>query len=295
MKAWLSNWMRRWRQIDRIDQLCADVELLKKESKLAVPVSSDVILTHFEGFILSLPATDHGMVASYVFNDNIEQGVRLVFRALVRENMTVIDVGAHIGIYTLLASSLVGPSGKVISFEPNPTVFRLLRDNVERTAFRSCVTLHACAVSDQQCERTPFAVFPDSGRDSSLYPDDDGTNRKMIDVPTVMLDEQIPEGQRVDVVKIDAEGAEPAALRGMRRLLDQNPDILIFMEFAPVHLQRAGTSPESLLQEIQSKGFHIYAIHDFECTLHEIAAAELLQRHSANLLLSRKQQGDRFA
>ncbi len=286
MNEIVSSLIKIWRRINPIAQLRADVEVLKKECKLAVPVSPDVILTRFGEFILSLPAKDHGMVASYVFGDNIELGFRLLFQKMVGEGMAVIDVGAHIGIYTLLASSRVGPNGHVFSFEPTPTTFDLLRENVGRTAFRPWVNLHQNAVSDKT-GRLSFAISKDSSRNNSLFFDAQAERQEIVEVETVVLDQTIPEGQRVDLVKIDAEGAEPAVIRGMVRILERNPDILLFMEYAPEHIQRAGESAEALLRQLAGMGFRFYVIRDFEGAFDEIGMDDLLRKPSANLLVSR--------
>ncbi len=287
MNAIVPSLVKIWRWINPLAQLRADVEALKRECKLAVPVSPDVILTRFEEFILSLPAKDHGMVASYVFGDNIELGFRRLFQKMVGEGMAVIDVGAHIGIYTLLASSRVGPNGRVFSFEPTPSTFELLRENVGRTAYRPWVTLHQNAVSDK-AGRLSFAISKDSSRNNSLFFDAGAERQEIVEVETVVLDQVIPEGQRIDVVKIDAEGAEPAVVRGMVRILERNPDIQLFMEYAPEHIRRAGESAEALLRQLAGMGFRFHVIRDFEGACDAIGMDELLRKESANLLVSRR-------
>lgn len=288
MKNILSNLIRKWCHLDCLEQLCAEVEALKKECKLAVPVHPDVILTRFEEFVVSLPARDHGMVASYTFYNNIEQGFRRVFRQMVQEGMTVVDVGAHIGIYSLLASSRVGPSGHVFSFEPTPAIYELLRENIGRTAYRGHVSLYPNAVTERHGERVAFAVSADSTRDSSLFFDAKADRQTIIEVETVALDRVIPKDLRVDVVKIDAEGAEGAVIRGMQRILEDNSDILVFMEFAPEHIQRAGELPADLIHQLSGFGFRFYAIRDFEAAFDALQPAEVLGMSSANLLMSRR-------
>jgi len=286
MKSIVPCLARIWRRINPLAQLRAEMEALRRECKLAVPVSPDVILTRFGEFVLSLPAADHGMVASYVFGDNIELGFRLLFGKWVGEGMTVIDAGAHIGIYTLLASSRVGPNGRVFSFEPTPSTFALLQENVARTAYRDRVVLYQKAVSDK-AGRLPFAVSKGVSRNNSLFFDTRAAGPEIIEVETVTLDQAIPTGQRIHVVKIDVEGAEPSVIRGMSRILESNPDILLFMEYAPEHIRRAGESPEAFLRLLAGLGFRFHVIRDFEGACDEIGLEDLLGRPSANLLLRR--------
>jgi FkbM family methyltransferase len=288
MKNIFANLIKKWRQLDRLEQLCTEVEALKKECKLAIPVYPDVVLTRVEEFIVSLPARDHGMVASYTFCDNIEQGFRRLFRQMVQEGMTVVDVGAHIGIYSLLASSRVGPNGHVFSFEPTPAIYELLRANIGRTTYRRLVSLYPNAVTERHGERVAFAVSADSTRDSSLFFDAKADRQTIIEVETVALDRVIPKDRRVDVVKIDAEGAEPAVIRGMQRILEDNPDVLIFMEFAPEHIRRSGESAEALIYQLSGLGFRFYSIRDFEAAFDALQPDEMLGKDSANLLISRR-------
>jgi FkbM family methyltransferase len=200
----------------------------------------------------------------------------------------VVDVGAHVGTYTLLASRGVGDRGRVFSFEPNPRIFSFLRDNVARTAYRQRVTLCNQAVSDRHGEHLSFAVPEESSRNSSLHFQPGSPGQKVIEVETVSLDQAVGPGGRVDVVKIDAEGAEASVLRGMKRLTLDNPDLLIFMEYAPEHLARAGESIQTMLEWIADHQFRIYRIADFTPACEEISIQELALVTSANLLLSRR-------
>jgi len=103
----------------------------------------------------------------------------------------------------------------------------------------------------------------------------------------VTLDQALRSQKRVDVVKIDAEGAEPRILRGMRRMIERNPEIVIFIEFAPVHLRRAGVEPTAFLDELASMRFSIRQVHDVTGELLPINRDQIASCFSANLSLSR--------
>ena len=88
-------------------------------------------------------------LAPWLMLDGVwEEAITAVFRSLVAPGMTVVEVGANVGYFTLLAAELVGPRGRVHAFEPDPELFELLRDNVEVNAFDHRVTLHRRAVAD---------------------------------------------------------------------------------------------------------------------------------------------------
>jgi FkbM family methyltransferase len=280
----LRDW---WRLADNVAALRREVEALRRECRLVVPVGGDTVLVRFEDFILGLPVRDGNLVASYTFQDNIELGFRGLFRQHLRAGMTVVDIGAHVGIYTLLAARAVGENGRVLSFEPSPDTFPFLRANVERTAWAGRVTLHPAAVSDQHGGSASFRLASESGRNSSLFFDPATPAPERVEVPLVSLDGLLAPGTRVDLVKIDAEGAELAALRGMTRVLDDNPGLVLFLEYAPEHLRRAGDAPEALLDFLEARGFRLHRIEDFQPAAPAISRADLLRLPAANLLLRR--------
>lgn len=177
--------------------------------------------------------------------------VRL-FASLLRPGMTVLDVGAHIGYFTLLAARAVGANGRVVAFEPLPSNAQLLRRNVEANGFDERVTVVERAVADHAGEMS----LHDSGRDAgtaTLY----AAGGQVINVGTTSLDGWAAEQQwpSIDVIKMDIEGAEVAALAGMRELKKRNPHLELVCEFNPTTLGYAGLEPDSLLTALQACGF----------------------------------------
>jgi len=144
-----------------------------------------------------------------------ERGTTEVFKRVVKRGMTVFDIGANIGYYTLLARSLVGSEGRVFAFEPHPEAYEKLKENIKLNGYTNVIPLNK-AVSNKS-GRTKFYLHSDSGRSSLLHPEDEN---KWIEVETIVLDEFIErEGVTPDIIKMDIEGAEPLALEGMRKLL----------------------------------------------------------------------------
>ena len=93
------------------------------------------------------------------------------------------------------------------------------------------------------------------------------------------------DSNRLDVVKIDAEGAEPLILRGMRALVQNNPGLKLFMEFSNQHLQRAGVNVKAWLREIRSDGWIIRQVCEPDGDTIPISDKELLRTPSLNLSL----------
>ena len=90
----------------------------------------------------------------------------------------------------------------------------------------------------------------------------------------------------MDVVKIDAEGAEPLILRGMRGVIARSPGIRIILEFAPVHLKRAGVEPGSFADEITDMGLTYALIDSVSGETKPLSKNELQSLTGANILLS---------
>jgi len=125
----------------------------------------------------------------------------------VKNGHIVYDIGAHMGYYTLIASRLVGPLGKVFAFEPHPYNLRILRRHLELNGLTNCVIIPA-AVSDQ----TGKARFSFGTGTGTGHLADSGE----IEVETVRIDDLMARGELLppNVIKIDVEGAEIKVLNG---------------------------------------------------------------------------------
>ncbi len=254
-----------------------------------IRAGENVLVTELDGFILGVPGKEWRLVAHFAFRGVPDPGLLRLFRSLIKPGMVVVDVGAHIGIFTLEAARLLGGRGKVYSFEPTPETFAVLRDNVQVNGFleSGVVVLHQAAVLDRDGLAT-LGMYPDNSGHNTLFPESDCPTR--VEVTTVSLDQALAGETHVDVVKIDAEGAEPLILRGMERILKGNPGVRILMEFAPVHLRRAGFEPGAWVEEIQSMGLMIARVDDTTGEQLSISKEELLQAYSLNLLVVQGEQ-----
>lgn len=181
-----------------------------------------------------------------------------LFKKATNKGATVIDIGAHIGYYTVLASDLVDRTGKVFAFEPDPKNYEVLVRNININELNN-VTAYQMAVSDRTGILKLFIPPHDSGS-SSLWTPDNG--REQVEVNVVKLDDFLGNIDcPIGVVKIDVEGSETAVLRGMHNILASN-DLTIFIEFWPIGLRGAGSSPEELLSLLRGTGFNLYEIDE---------------------------------
>ncbi len=215
----------------------------------------------------------------------LEPGTRRVLTALIQPGMGVADVGANVGLLTLSCAVATGPSGKVFAFEPEAGPRAQLEKTLKLNGLRWVEVFDQAAGALTE-ERT-FHISPVIGH-SSLYalPQEDGAGRD-VTVQVSRLDDIIGPDQRLDVVKIDVEGAELDVLAGMDRLLRENPDLAIVAEYGPSHLARIGLTPKSWFDAFKKAGFQAYAIEEPTGVCRRVSPADLVDVVSINLAFVR--------
>jgi FkbM family methyltransferase len=154
----------------------------------------------------------------------------------VHEGFVAIDVGAHLGYYALILSRLVGSSGQVIAFEPIPSNFQILSENIELNDCKNIrIFNNAIANQSGRCEGAPPAEN-NSGSFSLLKND----GAKTIAVDAISLDDFLKDCDcPIDFIEIDVEGAEGMVLEGARKTIESYHPILL------VEIHHFGTSVES--------------------------------------------------
>jgi FkbM family methyltransferase len=188
----------------------------------------------------------------------LEPGTGDVLRRLIQPGMVVADVGANIGLLTLVMAWATGPGGRVIAFEPEAVP----RSNLEKMKHLnglSWVEVRDQAVGER-AGRLTFHVSDIIGH-SSLYALPDAEEARTVEVEVVRLDDVAP-AKRLDVVKIDVEGAELDVLAGMKSVIAKNPDLAIVAEFGPEHLKRVGQTPAQWFKAFGDAGFTPYLIDE---------------------------------
>jgi len=145
-----------------------------------------------------------------------EVNEREFLRQFLQPGMVVVDVGAHAGFYTLLASTRVGPAGQVIAFEPSPRERRHLESHIRLNRRRN-VIVESCALGDRDGAADLLVYDAErTGCNSFHLADADGA--RPVSVPVRRLDDRLAGYPRVDLVKMDIEGGELSALRGADQL-----------------------------------------------------------------------------
>jgi FkbM family methyltransferase len=213
----------------------------------------DVVRHQLENGITLFLDREDGAVSQPILAGDYEAHLMPVFERFCRPGMTVVDVGANLGLYTLLASRLVGPAGRVVAIEPSSENCRLILLSVD-------------ANEAENVELLPLAL--DRGRGWSNLSGHFGSNGGLVPgdaasltsgwseiVPTFALDDLV-EGP-VDFLKIDVEGAEGRVVAGAQRILESSRPVVateLSLEMLP---RVSGISGEEYLEGFEALGYRI--------------------------------------
>ena len=179
-----------------------------------------------------------------------------LMKHLLKSGDKFVDVGAHIGYYTDMAAEIVGETGKVWAFEPEPGNFKLLTDN---TKHYKNVERFNCGLGEFPGE-LPLYVSEKNTGDHRCYETVDDV-RQTIEVDLRKLDACIGE-EKVNFMKIDVQGFETKVLRGAAHTIENSPDIQMLIEYTPFLLEFAGHNPMAMIQLLTGWGFSIYTKRD---------------------------------
>jgi FkbM family methyltransferase len=201
------------------------------------------------------------------FTGRYEPQETAMLRDLLRPGMTFVDVGANWGYFTLLAAGCVGPAGRIVSLEPDPRLFPLLRANIARNGYTGVVARQVAA-SDRRGAAS-FAGFDDQSEQWGLSHLTGEAGEGMFKVVTCPVDALLDELRidSVDLLKMDIEGAEELALLGMKEGLARHRYQRILLEVHPGLLFERGRTVADVLEYLRAAGYRGWEIdHAAEVT-----------------------------
>jgi len=203
-----------------------------------------------------------------------------VFRSHLKKGMTFLDLGANIGFYTLFGRSIIGLSGKIFAFEPHPSNTKLIKSSIKHNSFEN-ITVVEAAVSNFE-GNTTLNVYPDDNSEHSLVNLDGHfapETIKTIQVDVITIDSFLETkvgSLNVDFIKMDIEGSEFNALKGMKNVLNENKHLILMSEFWPNGLIQGGSDPKKFLDVLQDNHFIINLIDHLKEDVCPIEAEDLL-------------------
>ncbi|MET0676610.1 MAG: FkbM family methyltransferase [Bradyrhizobium sp.] len=145
----------------------------------------------------------------------------------VTRDMVAVDVGANMGYYTILFGNNVGPDGHVIAVEPNPRAVSLLRKSVDINGYTARTRIAELACSDGASPRARLAIPATEPKNAHVLDDTDVSSLSAIDIECTTLDKLCSTHERVDFIKIDAEGAEERIFAGMSGVLERHRPMVV--------------------------------------------------------------------
>lgn len=197
----------------------------------------------------------------------------------VRPGDTVVDIGANIGYYTVIAGKLVGDAGRVYAFEPDPVAFELLLRNVALNGLHNVVAEQKAVSNENGAIRL---YLSDENKGDHRIFETKGEERESIEVEAVRLDDYFADYTgHIGFLKIDTQGAEGAIVEGMGGLLERHPEAVLAIEFFPSALTSFGYDAKQLLETFQTQGFGFYDLGTWRPQpLRSVRPEELLVQHT---------------
>lgn len=245
-----------WHQARRLPPL----ERLGRATLQLIARCRVVLTVRCRGIALQVPALAFGFWRP-LLRDTYEPYTTDLFLAACRRfpRPTIVDVGAHVGYYTILAAK-ANPDATIWALEPEPYNFSLLCRNIRMNRCSNVRPLKKAAHSNSGTGRLYLDTHATRGwgRHSTRAPTGERTPRPA-PVHNVALDELL-ENDTVQVVKIDVEGAEPYVVGGMEKTLRASPEVVVFVELNPSLLPHEEAL--GLLRRLQALAFDLYLIDD---------------------------------
>ena len=242
-----------------------------------LPFDLDVTAKLDKTLRISLSNRDVALAPSIFENGRFEEGEIRFIQEYLKPGMMAIDIGANIGVHTLIVAQSVGAAGRVHSFEPS-AVFERLQRNISLNSFSDRVVLNHCAVGRKsgtmvlmKC-KSGFEAY--TSANSPCY--ESASTGETFTSNLITLDEYaaVHDISQIDFLKIDVEGAEQDVVEGAHSLLECGRIRCVLMEVNPICLPRAGSSPNALLNFMRHS----------ECDLHMLGKdGKLLSLDAANL------------
>jgi FkbM family methyltransferase len=263
-----------------------------KRTLLRATTPKQRIIRQVDGFRMYLNPADSGVSREILGAGGYEEFELSLFRAALRPGMVLMDVGANIGYYSLAAASQTQDEATIYAFEPEPQVLASLHDNIALNSFKSILPFDR-ALADKRGVLRLNVDQANMGKHSLVQAD--GGNSRQIEIQTLTMDEFVREHgiTRVDLIKLDVEGAEGMVLAGARDTIAKFGPV-IFMEYTPDWLVRAGTDTQRLFADFTALGYRFDLIDTRERCWKRVDYAELERLRTstkwifqANLILTR--------
>jgi FkbM family methyltransferase len=248
------------------------LEVASRHESRAVYIGDQTVLCRVLGkYLVYADAQETGITPHLAMDGYWESWITTTLARTVRPGWHCLDVGANHGYYTLVMADGVGPEGCVVPVEPTPRLAELLRETLDVNGFPH-VTVAQQAATDTAGERLQLVVPARRSLNARLS-QEVGPTDAVAEVESTTVDALTRDWPRVDLIKIDVEGAEESVWRGMQRTLADNPEIVLLLE---LNVERYN-DPRGFVGVIEDAGFRLRYI-DTDAEIKDVTVDELLTR-----------------
>lgn len=202
-------------------------------------------------------------------------------KKVIKPGDVVLDIGACLGYYTLLFAKIVGETGRVFAFEPNPENFALLKKNVDKNGYKNIILANKAVSNETGKIKMYLSEYHKA--DHRIY--DSGDGREAIAIEAMRLDDYFKNyNGQIDFIKIDVQGAEGKVIQGMALLLQKNKALKIFTEFWPWGIRNCGLQPEEYVKLLLKHNFQIYHFNEQGNKIELADIQKLIATHAGDIL-----------
>jgi len=218
-----------------------------------------------------------------------------IVKKLIKIGNNVLDIGANIGYFSLIFAKLVGNNGRVYAFEPEPENFRILKKNLEINHYNNTMAIQK-AISDKN--HTIKLFLGENTSTHSIYQSSETS--AFIDIESIKLDDFSDiQNKRIDFIKIDIEGAEIDAFKGMKNVLQKNSQVTILSELNLYLLNKFNKKPREYVEILNDLDFEIFLLDSKKKKIVPFVLDEFLPtiqsgEHYVNLLSIKENETTKF-
>jgi FkbM family methyltransferase len=248
------------------------LEVVSRQESRVVYLGDHTVLCRVLGkYLVYADAQETGITPHLAMDGYWESWITTRLALTLRPGWHCLDVGANHGYYTLVMADAVGPEGRVAPVEPTPRLAELLRETLDINGFPDVVVTQQAA-SDTDGQKLQLVV-PERRSLNARLSQEAGPNDAVVEVESVTIDGLTRDWPRVDLIKIDVEGAEESVWQGMQRTIADNAELVVLLE---LNVDRYD-DPRAFVALIEDAGFRLRYI-DIDAEVKPVTVDELLSR-----------------
>jgi FkbM family methyltransferase len=248
------------------------LEVISRQESRALYLGEERVVCRVLGkYLVYADARETGITPHLAMDGYWESWITIALARLPRPGWHCLDIGANHGYYTLIMADAAGPEGRVVPVEPTPRLAGLLRETLDINGFPRVPVIQKAA-SSTDGERLRLVIPPRRSLNARLS-EEAGPDDVVVEVDSVTIDSLTADWPRVDLIKIDVEGAEEAVWEGMQRTVADNPGLVVILE---LNVDRYD-DPRAFIGSIEGAGFPLRYI-DVDTEVKDVTVEELLTR-----------------